>query len=294
MILCVAANPSIDRLFRVDRLAPGTIHRPSELVAVPGGKGLNVARSAVRLGAEVAAVALLAGHAGRFVAERLVEDGVRLEAVWTAGETRSSLSVAPDGEPLTEFYEHGEPVEAAAWAEFAAAVSRLAASAEWMTISGSLPPGAPADGYLRLIGRARTAFDSSEAGVEARPALVKVNAEEAAGLTGVADPLRAARVLAEGAGGAAVVTLGADGAIAVDAGGGAWRVTLDVRGPYPVGSGDAFLAGLVVALDRGQPLDGALRLAAGAGAANAEVPGPAVFERARAEELAGRAVVAAG
>ena len=38
MILCVAANPSIDKLFEVDRIVPGAIHRPDGFVQVPGGR----------------------------------------------------------------------------------------------------------------------------------------------------------------------------------------------------------------------------------------------------------------
>ena len=48
---------------------------------------------------------------------------------------------------------------------------------------------------------------------------------------------------------------------------------------------------MVVALDRGEPFDAALRLATGAAAANAEQPGPGVFERGRAEQLAAQATV---
>jgi fructose-1-phosphate kinase PfkB-like protein len=59
-----------------------------------------------------------------------------------------------------------------------------------------------------------------------------------------------------------------------------------------VGSGDAFLAGLVTGLDRGESWDGALRLALGAATANAELPGAGRLEPARASELAGRAIVA--
>ncbi len=292
MILCVAANPSVDRVARVDQLRAGEIHRPIDVTVVPGGKGLNAARAAAVLGGDVTAAALLAGHAGRFVAERMQRDGVRLEAVWAReGETRTSYTVAPENGPLTEFYERGDEVAADVWADFAALLRRLAGSADWLTISGSLPAGAPGDGYVGLVGVARTAFDSAEAGIEGRPALVKVNQHEAARLTGVDDPAAAARILAESSSGAAVVTLGADGAVAVDGGGAGWTATLDARGAYPVGSGDCFLAGMVVALDRGEPFDAALRLATGAAAANAERPGPALFDRGRAEALATRAIV---
>jgi fructose-1-phosphate kinase PfkB-like protein len=56
-----------------------------------------------------------------------------------------------------------------------------------------------------------------------------------------------------------------------------------------VGSGDAFLAGLVVALDRGAGWPEAFRAALGAGAANAELPGAGRLDRARAEQLAEQA-----
>jgi tagatose 6-phosphate kinase len=69
--------------------------------------------------------------------------------------------------------------------------------------------------------------------------------------------------------GAIVVTLGADGAVAVD-GTGAWRVRVP---PVPtrsaVGSGDAFSAGLMIGLVRAESLTQACALGAACGAANA-------------------------
>jgi fructose-1-phosphate kinase PfkB-like protein len=64
-----------------------------------------------------------------------------------------------------------------------------------------------------------------------------------------------------------------------------------VRGRYPVGSGDAFLAGLVTALDRGDGWEDALRSALGAGAANAEMPGAARLDPDRARALASQAEI---
>lgn len=293
MILCVAANPSIDRLFRVDHLEPGGIHRPLDLVAVAGGKGLNVARAAKRLGGDVRAVALVAGHTGRFIEGELRREGVPFDSVWCEGETRTCTSVAADDGTLTEFYERGEEVSPTDWSRFVTAVKAATAEADWTTISGSLPPGAPPDGYLSVMERVRVVFDSREQGVIASPAIVKVNASEAQALTDSADVTRAAELLINGGAGLAIVTLGVEGALAFD-GERLCTVRLDARGPYPVGSGDSFLAGLVVALDAGSDLSDALRLAAGAAAANAEVAGAAVFQRTRAEELALSATVEAG
>ena len=286
MILCVAANPSIDRLFGVERLTPGSIHRPAEFAQVPGGKGLNVARSAAALGGEVTAAALLGGHAGRWIAEQLGADGVPLRATWSDVETRSSLSVAGATEGLTEFYEHGHPVTPGEWEAFEELVRSLMPDAAWTTLSGSLPAGAPSDGYARLIGSGTVALDAFAPGIDAGPAIVKLNAAEAAHATGLDDARAAARELQRRSGGAAIVTRGEQGAVLVSPEGDVLEGRTAAAGPYPVGSGDAFLAGLVVALDRGAGWPEALRLALGAGAANAELPGAGRLDRVRAEQLA--------
>ncbi len=290
MILCLAANPSIDRLFEVDELRTGTAHRPEEFVQVAGGKGLNAARAAVILGAQVQVVTILAGHAGRWLERQLEQAGIPVHAVWGEGESRSSLSVAHGDEgQLTEFYEHGVNVAADLWSEFAQAAAGFSAEAAWTTISGSLPPGAPADGYRTLALGSPCAADT----IEQRPAvcdLVKLNAAEAAQVTGIdastaEGALAAADALRVG-GGAGAVTRGADGAVLVGGDGSALVGRLDAPGRYPVGSGDSFLAGLVTARAAGAGWADALALALGAGAANAAVPGAARFQRADAERLA--------
>jgi 1-phosphofructokinase family hexose kinase len=297
VIVCVAPNPSIDKLFAVEQLEPGGIHRPASFVRVPGGKGLNVARAAATLGAEVRAVALLGGHHGRWVADELAALRLPLTSVWHDGETRSCLSVADAAsDSLTEFYEDAGPVTTAQWGEFVDRVAEVSAGATWVTMSGSLPPGAAADGYAQLVRGENVALDTTQLGT-ASPVLIKVNAAEAEELTGravatEAHALAAVRKLRERIGGdgkGAVVTQGANGALLVDPDGGEWRGRLDSWGPYPVGSGDAFLAGLVVALERRASWPDALQAALGAGAANAEVPGAGRLERERAELLADRA-----
>src|SRR5205085_4939617 len=134
------------------------------------------------------------------------------------------------------------------------------------------------------------------------PDVVKVNLGEAAQVLGSGttndDPVAVAKDLRGRAGGdghAAVVTLGTDGVIAADPEGRVLRGTLDVRGRYPVGSGDAFLAGLLAAFDEGDPFEKALASARafglGAAAANAEVPGAGRLNVERARALGARARV---
>lgn len=306
MILCVAANPSIDKLFEVERVTPGAIHRPDAFVQVPGGKGLNVARAAHSLGAQVHATGILGGHAGRWLAEALAAEGVQGTFAWIDGETRASLSVADRATGgLTEFYERGDDIGPGGWDQLEETVRSALPGRAWMTMSGNLPPGAPDDGYARLIAIAHqagvsTALDARERalaeGLDARPDVVKVNDEEAGWLLGteIASPRDAARAAEAIAGrvgdaGAGIVTRGADGALIAGASATTLRARLYAKGPYPVGSGDSFLGGLVTALDRGDGWPDAIAIALGAAAANAEMPGAGRLDPARAAELASRA-----
>src|SRR5947209_18671129 len=194
MILCLATNPSIDKLFEVERLIHGEIHRPLHFTAAPGGKGLNVARGVVTLGGQALVSGLLGGHAGRWIEEALAAQRVQTNFLWTSGETRASLSVA-DRETgrLTEFYEDPAPITAQEWSALEGLMGELLSEASWVSVSGSLPPGAPRDGYASLIRIARdrgvpAALDARPpalaSAVDAWPDLVKINVDEAAQLLG--------------------------------------------------------------------------------------------------------------
>lgn len=304
MIVCLAANPSIDRLFEVDRVVRGETHRPSRFVQVAGGKGLNAARAAATLGADVRAIAILGGHAGKWIAEELDEEKVPCRAVWIKGETRSSLSVADEASgEMTEFYERGEEIPKSLWPELLAVLANELSAASLLTISGSLPPGAPLKGYERIVELAhdmhvRVALDAAgdylEQALEAEPDAVKINASEAAGLLGLppaevhsGEAASELRSRAGGSGHAAIITLGDQGIVAAAPDGSEWKGSINARGKYPVGSGDAFLGGFALAMERALPWPKALALALGAAAANAELPGAGRLDPERAHELSG-------
>jgi 1-phosphofructokinase family hexose kinase len=308
MIVCVAGNPAIDKLFQVGDLVPGAIHRPEAFVPLPGGKGIHVAQVATALGADAIATGILGGHHGRWLAETLAAGEVNARFAWSdAGETRSCLTVADHATGgLTEFYEDGIRARAQDWAALAAIVTALLAEgASWLAMAGSVPAAEEIGGYAELVKSARRAGTRSAVdsrgvdlvrAVEAGPDLVKINAYEASELlsrsvTEIADGVQAAREVRDRAGGdghAVIVTLGEQGMVLLDPIGEAWHGTVDVHGAYPVGSGDAFLAGLLTALtnDPATAWPDAARLGLGAAAANAEVPGAARLDPARARELA--------
>ncbi len=315
--MCVSINAAIDKIAAVGRLVPGEVHRPEVLSVVPGGKALNVARAAVTLGMPVRAIAVLGGHAGDWMDDALRARGIATHVVHAHGETRTCLSVLDHADgTLTEFYEPGLTLDTTGWTAVETALrSELAddPSGSLVVLAGSLPPGAPDDGYARLVttvGKAgahavvdadRTALVEALA---ARPWLVKVNAGEAAAAAGLASSaasgdagtvrggvgeataVEAARRIRALTDGVVLVTRGPDGAILLDDDGSVWRIGgPPERGRYPVGSGDSLLAGLLVALAAGFPLVEAARRGGAVGAANALVPGQGELDPADADRM---------
>lgn len=304
MITVLLLSPALDVTYRVASVAVGQIHRPREVLRFPGGKGLNLARAATRLGAAVRVVAPLGGHVGELVASLASAAGVEVVAVPVAGETRSCVTVAADDGGLTEFYEPSAPLHPADIDAIGAALGDLDAGSGWTALSGSVPAGVTLPTLVALL-RARAesgeriALDTHGAALdtlvsELRPHLVKVNRFEAGELLGASadtPALDLARALRERSGGAVIVTDGADGSVAVDDAG-EWRATLAAEpGAFPVGSGDTYLAGILAVLERGGDLGEALAVASGAAAANAAIPGAAEFDAVLAAELTRRTTV---
>lgn len=308
MILCVNPNPAIDKTVVVPGFHLGAIHRPAHVLALPGGKGCNVARALVALGEPAVVTGWVGGHAGRFIEEGLAAEGIAAAFVHTGVEARTCLSIV-DSESgrVTEIYERGEPVTAAQTAELLAQYRGLLGRVAGVTLSGTLPPGCPPDLYRTLIELARdrgllTYLDSSgealRQGLLGRPALVKPNAAEFAELAGTrlddpAEIVGAARAIAARHGTTVVVSRGAAGVLATD-GCAAWEVRAPrIEAGSAVGSGDCLLAGLVYGLGRGLPLAEALRCGVAAGSANTLQAGAGRFARADFERLLGETTATA-
>lgn len=285
MITCLGLSPALDVTYGVDALTPGGIHRPQWRVALPGGKFLNVARALRLLGAPVGAIVPLGGPLGAQLEADLRADGLEVVVVPTRAPTRTCVSiVSAADDTITEVYENAPALDDAAWAGVVAALSSVEEG--WLSVSGSVPPERTdelADALAAASARGiRLALDQRGGALEAAlaamdPDIVKVNrveAEEAVGAGSAAE--LAVRLRARGAG-IAIVTDGAAGSVAADAAG-AWRAGPVAAGPYTVGAGDSFQAGLLSALVADRPLVEALRHAASVAAANTLRPGAALFD----------------
>jgi 1-phosphofructokinase family hexose kinase len=317
MTLVICPNLAIDRMLATVAVEPGGVMRCEALRTQAGGKGANVVRALRALGGDGGVLAgFAAGRGGRLIAELADEEGLDLELVVTAGESRVSTVVLGDDGSVTRLYELGPEIGGDDERALAGlARGRVATTPDWAVVTGAAPPGASPRFYAALVRAAHDAgyqvlvdatAEQLAGALDERPELVKVNLAEACSAVGepfarcrderpgapedlVAEGAEMSRRLVAAGASGAVVTLGAPGAIAV-LGGDLWQVyTRPVAVVSPVGSGDCFAAGLIVALGRGEGTAAALRLAAGAAAANATSPFNGHVDPALARELAGGA-----
>ncbi len=275
MILTVTLNAALDVTYQVPALRLGATHRPTAVDMRAGGKGVNVARVLHALGHETMVTGLVGGETGAAIRLDVRAAGLRETLFDMAGPSRRTVTIVSDG-AATAVNEPGPDVSISDWADFVGGYHALAARASVVVLSGSLPGGLPADAYAQLVRATPTPviLDASgepfAAGLAARPAVVKPNADELAEATGLTDPVAAARVLLDRGAGAVVASLGADGLIAVT-GNGSWRVRVpeSLRG-NPTGAGDACVA----ALAAGHTRDWPARLADAVAVSAAAVPCP--------------------
>jgi 1-phosphofructokinase len=258
MIVTVTLNPSLDRTIEVAELTRGAMVRATATRLDPGGKGVNVARALAAHQIPTCAVVPLGGPEGAQLTALLELEGIDVCAVPVRGSTRSNVSlVEPDGS-VTKINEPGGELTAEDLDEIVDAVLGVAANADWVVASGSLPPGVPDSFYARLgrLLRVRFAVDTSgpalAAALGSGPALVKPNRRELAELVGygidtLADAVRAASAIRSAGAGAVLASLGADGAVLVDGQGMRYGRSPVDRRRSAVGAGDAMLAGFLAA-----------------------------------------------
>jgi 1-phosphofructokinase family hexose kinase len=292
MILCITPNIALDRTMIVPGFGPGLVNRATETLVAAGGKGVNVARAARLLGHEIVCAGLIGGHAGKHVAELAEQEGLPTAWTWIEDESRTCIIiVTSEGSDATVVNEPGPTISAEAWTRLRGDVLQAATRAKAVCLCGSLPAGAPADAPADLIQAVEQAghpmwVDTSKVTLQtaltARPTGLKVNAAEIGEVLGrqindVETALAAAAEIRLQGIENVVLTLGKIGAVLVTAEGQWWARPPEVQVISSVGSGDAFLAGLVTALLDGANAPEALRQAVAVGTANTLQAGGALF-----------------
>ena len=295
-IVCVSANPAIDRRLRLDAFEVGRINRAKRAEAFAGGKAAHVAMAARALGARTVWLGFLGGATGDQFLRQLRKFKIEIACVRTGGATRMNLELLENSGRITEVLEPGEPLDKT---EMRDMVQTLAMNLQrrWrgavVVISGSLPYGAPSKFYPLLIAASRkagspvfldTSGDALQASLAFGPAFVKPNRQEAEQflgrrLRGQAGILKAARELIDRGAKSAAISLGSEGLVWIeDENVQAWFARPPhVKPISTVGSGDATVAGFAVAAAKRMSGEAAIRLAVACGAASCLAEFPAAI-----------------
>jgi len=304
MILTVGTTPTMQRTMTFDRLRLDHVNRSVVTDEYASGKGVNVARVAALLGADVIATGFAGGARGKALLEGMTADGVRHDFVRVGPETRLCTTVIDRGKgTVTELVEESRAVEPADWDRLLRVVRKHLKVAKVCVLSGSLPPGGDEDFYRQVAELAAAAGVRTIIDARGRPLLraigtagliVKLNREELAATVGRAvggdAALRRAMREVCPVGGQVIVTMGGDGAVAWD-GQQSWALPAPkIKVANPIGSGDAFAAGLATALASGKSPKVSYALAAASGAGNAGHQRAGYVDAAMVDRLVRRSI----
>ena len=284
MILCLGTTPTVQRTMTFAHLKLDAVNRAAAVVESASGKSLNVARTLHTLGQNILAIGFLGADSGHMIRADLDRAGIPHDFVEVIPKTRTCTTVIDHATAtVTELVEETAPVDPQAYELLLEIVNANLPRVRVLVLSGSLPPQAPNDFYARCTRQARqsnipvildTRGEPLRQALAEKPTLVKPNRQELQETVSFSidddNSLQTAiRELIQQGPRYAIITNGPRDAIASD-GESFWRITPPkITAVNPIGSGDAFAAGLAVALLEGHDLPTACILGTACGAANA-------------------------
>lgn len=306
MIITVTLNPAIDQTLIVPKYVAGDTIRVKSSRFDPGGKGINVSRVVKELGGQSVAMGFAPGGLGRYVEQSLEQQDIDTDFIHTKGETRTNITIVDESRHMhTTLADPGPQIDRESIASLRRRIRRRLKPGDWLVLAGSIPPPLTGDFYAELIHEAvkldaHTVLDADgvalQTGAEAHPEIVKGNRRELERLLGrhlddEEETLAAAKEVQKSGIHDVLVTRGREGAVATSKKTSYRGVAPRVRAVSAVGSGDAFLAGVVLTLSRGGGMDEAMRLGIAAGTASVLTQGTELCRRREVDILLPRVKV---
>lgn len=282
-IYTLTLSPSLDSATVTPQIYPEGKLRCSAPVFEPGGGGINVARAITYLGGNATAIFPAGGATGEHLVSLLTEEKVPVETINAEDWTRQNLHVHV--ESSGEQYRFVMPGARLSEKEFHQLEEKVLAieSGAILVISGSLPPGVDTAKLTQLIRHAqgnglRCIVDSSGDALLAalEPGnleLVKPNQKELSALVNrelsQPDDVRTAaqELVQSGKAHRVVVSLGPQGALAVDKTGFVQVVPPPMKSQSTVGAGDSMVGAMTLKLAQGASLLEMTRYGVAAGSA---------------------------
>jgi tagatose 6-phosphate kinase len=305
-ILCIGTTPAAQRVMIFHKLTLDAVNRAATTLDGAAGKSINVAKVLKALGEQPVATGFLGGDRGNFLRAVLTGKNIESDFVAVSTRTRQCITMIDESRGTqTELVEESQPVEPADFDKLMKVIHRRMSECRAVVMSGTLVTGGPANLYFDCTRSAENAGAVSVVdaqgtalieALKAKPGLIKPNRSELAATVGRkfendADVMKAIRELHQRGAQRVVVTSGKEPTLVFDGDNFCRIVGPRIKAVNPIGSGDAFTAGLVSHLARGDALSEACRWGSAAGAANALTIMPGELNRDDVKRLAQEVVI---
>ncbi len=299
MITTICLNPSFDKTVEMDSLRLGEVNRIRRVRMDLGGKGINVAVVARRLGLDVKCIGVMGEEGASGLSEMMDREGLQHRFMTVPGRTRTNMKLCLKNEKgVTEFNEPGVRMTPESLKQFFEIAREETRDSDIVVINGSLPPGCPEGTYrdlmLALEGK-KCILDTEGQELElgarhAHPFLIKPNLHEMEVTLGL--ELRTMRSIRD-AGllfiqlgvQHAVISMGNMGAMYVDHDRTYFAPALRVETRSTVGAGDAMIGGMLLGYEREGDMGRAFRYGVAAGAASVMTEGTQLIVKSDFERL---------
>ncbi len=299
MITTICLNPCFDKTVNVDRLYPGQVNRIRDARVDLGGKGINVAVVAQRLGLDVQCLGIMGENGAAELTSMMDREGLKHRFMTVPGHVRTNLKVySMDGQGVTELNEPGTPLNNEYLDQFTEIAEKYTEDSDIVVLTGSMPPGCPEGTYRDLM----TALEGKKcildtegkelelAAKGAHPFLIKPNLREMEATLGI--ELRTMRAIRDASllflrlgVKHSVVSMGAMGAMYIAEDKTLFAPALRVETKSTVGAGDAMIGGMLLGYEIEKDMSKAFRYGIAAGAASVMTEGTQLIVRSDFEKL---------
>ncbi len=274
--LCVCLNPVIQKTLVFDRLEPGEVNRTASYRVDAAGKGICPTRALTQLGEKAIHLTQLGGPTRDWFLSMCEADGLTVEHVESGSPIRFCTTlIERKSKEATELVEEAIPVAEGTAELVLERFEALMPQVDAVMLSGTVAAGIAPGTMGRLAALARASGKHLYLDIKGKdlhdclqygPSCVKPNLEELAGTMGISyaavrgeDEARklveeAGRIFHERYGTLLVVTRGGKSTLFWDGSKLGERDVDPVDVVNPIGSGDAFGAGLARMLESGASL----------------------------------------
>jgi len=310
-ILTITLNPAYDVSTSVGTVTPGPKLRCEPPRFDPGGGGVNVSRAVSRLGGVSTAFVALGGQTGAMFHALLDAEDFEVAQFEIDGNTRQSLAVIETSTRKQYRFQLPGPV----WSpqQTAALLQHLRphlTRGRIVVMSGSVPPGVPADiacaiNKMAIEAGAQLILDTSGealASAAANPgppyALMRMDGAEATEVSGknFASPADLAdygqQLINSGAALRLVMSIGSTGTVGVSATERFFCQPPKIETLSAVGAGDSMVAAIALELSRGASFMDAVRHGVAAAGSAVLTPATELCSKATADEILAKVVTA--